>query len=143
MATESSLSEAEIDLFEHLPPAEILSKINKEFYDKADSKNWQERKEALEFLEQLVNKPKLESGEYSEVVRQLKKMIVKDSNVVVVTLAAKCLGGLASGLKKKFSPYAVSSISTILEKFKEKKPSVVAVLKDAIDSCFLAVSFFI
>lgn len=34
------------------------------------------------------------------------QVIGKDANVMLVTLAAKCLAGLAAGLRKKFGTYA-------------------------------------
>lgn len=42
----------------------------------------------------------------------LLQVIGKDTNVMLVSLAAKCLSGLASGLRKKFGTYAghVSSL---------------------------------
>lgn len=67
-------------------------------------------------------------------------MIAKDSNVVVVTLAIKCLTSIANGLKKRFQPYATACIAGLLEKFREKKPSVVAVLREAVDAIFVSVS---
>lgn len=68
------------------------------------------------------------------------QVISKDSNVVVVALAGKCLTGLANGLKKRFTNYATSCLSAILEKFKEKKQSVVVVLRECADAMFLSVS---
>ncbi|XP_034021181.1 cytoskeleton-associated protein 5-A-like, partial [Thalassophryne amazonica] len=35
-----------------------------------------------------------------------KEVVGKDANVMLVTLAAKCLAGLATGLRKTFGPYA-------------------------------------
>lgn len=34
------------------------------------------------------------------------QVVGKDANVMLVSLAAKCLAGLASGLRKKFGTYA-------------------------------------
>lgn len=62
---------------------------------------------------------------------------------MVVTLAAKCVGHLATGLRKKFSTYAPMIAPAILEKFKEKKATVVAALRDAIDAVFMTVIFFV
>ena len=62
--------------------------------------------------------------------------------MVVVALAAKCVAGLASGLRTKFSPYATSVVSAILEKFKEKKQNVVTSLREAIDAVYLTVCSF-
>ncbi|XP_077282854.1 msps cytoskeleton-associated protein 5 isoform X2 [Temnothorax americanus] len=130
----------DIDPYDLLSPVDILSKLPKDFYEKVEAKKWQERKEALEALETLVNNPKLENGDYGDVVRALKKIISKDTNVLVVTLAGKCLAGLAAGLKKRFQPYATACLPTILEKFREKKQSVVQALREAADAIYQSIS---
>ncbi|XP_064423215.1 cytoskeleton-associated protein 5 isoform X2 [Latimeria chalumnae] len=127
----------QVDAYELLEAVEILSKLPKDFYEKIEAKKWQERKEALEAVEALVKNPKLEAGDYADLVKALKKVVGKDTNVMLVSLAAKCLGGLASGLRKKFGTYAGHVVPTFLEKFKEKKPQVVQALQDAIDAVFL------
>lgn len=68
------------------------------------------------------------------------QLIAKDSNVLIVALAGKCLTGLATGLKKQFSPYALPCLPTILEKFREKKQNVVQVLRECSDALFLTIS---
>ncbi|XP_040894038.1 cytoskeleton-associated protein 5 isoform X2 [Toxotes jaculatrix] len=128
---------AAMDPYELLEAVEILSKMPKDFYEKIEAKKWQERKEALEAIEALTKNPKLENGDYGDLVRALKKVVGKDANVMLVSLAAKCLAGLASGLRKKFGTYAGHVVPTILEKFKEKKPQVVQALQEAIDAIFL------
>jgi cytoskeleton-associated protein 5 len=121
-----------------IDPVDVLSKLPKDFFEKLEAKKWQERKEALDALEPLVQNPKLQSGDYGELVRALKKVITKDTNVVLVALAGKCLALLAKGLAKKFQPYAVSCVGGILEKFKEKKANVVQALREAIDAIYPA-----
>ena len=59
---------------------------------------------------------------------------------MLVTLSAKCMAGLANGIRKKFQPYAVQCTEAILEKFKEKKVMAVAALRDAIDAIYPSVS---
>ena len=59
---------------------------------------------------------------------------------MLVALGGKCLAGLATGLRKKFSTYAPSCFTVILDKFKEKKPMVVTALRDAADACYQSVS---
>ncbi|XP_045035689.1 cytoskeleton-associated protein 5 [Daphnia magna] len=139
-ATEEEADNADavpdIDPYELLEPVDILSQLPKDFYDKCEAKKWQERKEAMDALEQLVANPKLQTGDYGDLVRALKKIIGKDSNVMVIAVAGKCLCGLANGLKKKFSPYALACIPTILEKFKEKKQNVVTAMREAIDAIY-------
>ncbi|XP_008302858.1 cytoskeleton-associated protein 5, partial [Stegastes partitus] len=126
-----------VDPYELLEAVEILSKMPKDFYEKIEAKKWQERKEALEAIETLSKNPKLENGDYGDLVRALKKVVGKDANVMLVSMAAKCLAGLAAGLRKKFGTYAGQVVPTILEKFKEKKPQVVQALQEAIDAIFL------
>lgn len=70
------------------------------------------------------------------------QIISKDSNVMVVAIAGKCLAGLANGLKKRFQPYASACIPCILEKFRERKQNVVIAMREAIDAIFLSVSPF-
>uniref|UniRef100_A0A665WD42 Cytoskeleton associated protein 5 n=1 Tax=Echeneis naucrates TaxID=173247 RepID=A0A665WD42_ECHNA len=128
---------AAVDPYELLEAVEILSKMPKDFYEKIEAKKWQERKEALEAVEALAKNPKLENGDYGDLVRALKKVVGKDANVMLVSMAAKCLAGLAAGLRKKFGTYSGQVVPTILEKFKEKKPQVVQALQEAIDAIFL------
>jgi cytoskeleton-associated protein 5 len=64
-----------------------------------EEKKWQLRKEALDALFPLTQNPKIASGDYNELIRVLKKFIAKDANVMLVTLAAQCLAGLAKGLR--------------------------------------------
>ena len=58
---------------------------------------------------------------------------------MVVALAGNVITGLATGLRKKFSPYASSCTSGIFEKFKEKKLNVVTSLREAVDAVYLTV----
>lgn len=126
----------EVDPLDLVDPVDILSKLPKDFYEKLEAKKWQERKESLEALQKLLENPKLESGDYGDCVKALKKILTKDTNVVLVAMAGKCLACLAKGLGKKFSPYALACVSGILEKFKEKKVNVVTALREAIDAIY-------
>ncbi|KAL0879509.1 hypothetical protein ABMA27_003252 [Loxostege sticticalis] len=127
----------DMDPYDLLDPVEILSKLPKDFYDKLEAKKWQERKEALDSLENLLKTaPKLEPGDYADLVRALKKVISKDTNVMLVALGGRLLGMVANGLRNKFQPYAVACVAAILEKFKEKKTNVVAALREAIDAIY-------
>ncbi|CAK1542570.1 unnamed protein product [Leptosia nina] len=127
----------DMDPYDLMDPVEIISKLPKDFYDKLEAKKWQERKEALDSLDNLLkNAPKLEHGDYADLVRALKKVVSKDTNVMLVALGTRLLGMVATGLRNKFQPYAVSCIQALLEKFKEKKPNVVAALREAIDAIY-------
>lgn len=105
-AADGEGEDEEVDPLDLIDPVDILSKLPKDFYDKLEAKKWQERKESMDALEELLKNPKLESGDYGDLVRALKKVITKDSNVVLVALATKNLAGLARGLEKRFQPYS-------------------------------------
>lgn len=64
-----------MDPYDLLDPVDILSKLPKDFFDKLEAKKWQDRKEALDALEGLLKSaPKLEQGDYGDIVRTLKKV---------------------------------------------------------------------
>lgn len=126
------------DPYDLVDPVDILAKLPKDFYEQCEAKKWQDRKTAMELALQLASNLKLENGDYGDLVRALKKIVAKDTNIVVVTIAAKVLSGLAIGLRKKFHAYANSVIQTVLEKFKEKKQTVVVALREAIDASYAA-----
>ncbi|GAB6028698.1 hypothetical protein CHUAL_004522 [Chamberlinius hualienensis] len=130
----------EIDTYELLQPVNILSQLPKDFYEKVEAKKWQERKEVIDQLLPLTSNPKLEVGDYGDLVRALKKIVSKDSNVMIVAAAGKCLAGIANGLKKKFQPYVGQCFSAVLEKFKEKKQNVVLAMREAVDAMYAAVN---
>nr|XP_054761945.1 cytoskeleton-associated protein 5-like isoform X1 [Lytechinus pictus] len=130
-----------VDPYDLLEPVDVLSKLPKDFYENMEAKKWQTRKEALEVLQPLTANPKIEPGDFAELVRVLKKTIAKDNNVMIVAIAGKCMAGIALGIRKKFAPYAVACISSILDKFKEKKINVVTALREAIDAIFPSTTF--
>ncbi|KAL1129712.1 hypothetical protein AAG570_012656, partial [Ranatra chinensis] len=131
----------ENDPYDLLEPVDILGKLPKDFYTQLEAKKWIERKESLEHLEKtLAAIPKLESGDYGDLIRALKKIIVKDSNVAVIAGSIKCITGLANGLKKKFHPYAGLMLASLLEKFKEKKQNIVIPLREAVDAIYPSTS---
>uniref|UniRef100_A0A6M2DFG6 Putative microtubule-associated protein n=1 Tax=Xenopsylla cheopis TaxID=163159 RepID=A0A6M2DFG6_XENCH len=132
-----SAQEASVDPYDLLDPVDILSQIPKDFYEKLESKKWQERRESLDTLDGLLtNAPKLAAGDYGELVKALKHVLAKDTNVLLVATAGKCLGSMAKGLKNGFTPYALAILGVILEKFKEKKQNVVVAIRDAADACY-------
>lgn len=133
---EGEVEEEAIDAYELMPAVDILKQLPADFYDKIEAKKWQERKEGLDALAKLVENPKLENGEYGALVKSVSKVVAKDSNVILVGIATKCLTGIARGLRKKFSPFALNCIQMILDKFKEKKPTIVTALREASDAIF-------
>ncbi|XP_064481485.1 cytoskeleton-associated protein 5-like isoform X2 [Ornithodoros turicata] len=126
-------TETAMDPYELVDAVDLLGRLPKDFYEQIEAKKWQDRKEALEKLLELASHPKLESGDYGDLVKALKKAIGKDSNVMVVSLASKCLGLVAGALRQRFHPYASSCVPVLLEKCKEKKPTVLVPVREALD----------
>uniref|UniRef100_A0A667Y4N8 Cytoskeleton associated protein 5 n=1 Tax=Myripristis murdjan TaxID=586833 RepID=A0A667Y4N8_9TELE len=120
----------QVDPYELLEPVEILSKMPKDFYEKTEAKKWQERKEALEALDALTKNPKLEAGDYGDLVRALKKV-----PQCFYDLQLNALLGWHRVYGRSLGHMLV--VPTILEKFKEKKAQVVQALAEAIDAVFL------
>ncbi|XP_064399412.1 cytoskeleton-associated protein 5-like isoform X3 [Halichondria panicea] len=133
-------SQAALDPYDLADPEEMLGKMPKDFYEKLADPKWKERKEVLETVLPLAQSIKLERGDYGELIKALKKVITKDSNVMVVALAGNIVTGLAKGLRDGFQSYVSTILSGIFEKFKEKKLNVVNSLRDAADAVYLTTS---
>ncbi|XP_075242780.1 cytoskeleton-associated protein 5-like [Convolutriloba macropyga] len=123
-----------VDPYEFMEPVEILSQVPADFLTQLEEKKWSIRKDALTKFKELAAAPKLQPGDYGDIVRAMKKIIAKDTNVMVVIVAAECVSALANGLRKKFSTYSSFVFGAILERFREKKQTVVESLRAAGDA---------
>ena len=123
-----------VDPYEFMEPVDILSQVPADFLTQLEEKKWSIRKDALTGFKTLASAPKLQPGDYGDIVRAMKKIISKDSNVMVVIVAAECVAALANGLRKKFSTYSSFVFGAILERFREKKQAVVDSLRLAGDA---------
>jgi cytoskeleton-associated protein 5 len=122
----------EIDAYELADATNVLSKVTPAFYEGLQSKKWKDRKEQLDMLVGVCDNPKLESGDYAELVKNLKKCL-NDANVFVVELATRALGMLGRGLRKEFSQHARNVLPALLDKLKEKKQTVVTAIQEALE----------
>ncbi len=91
-----------MDPYEFAEPVNVLGQLGKDFWDGLAASKWTERRDALQKLRGLAGTPKILPGDFGDVLRELKKIITKDSNVVCVGEAVGCLGNLASGLRSSF-----------------------------------------
>ena len=91
-----------MDPYEFAEPAAILGQLGKDFWDGLAATKWTERRDALQKLRGLAATPKIAPGDFGDVLRELRKIITKDSNVVCVGEAVGCVGNLASGLRSSF-----------------------------------------
>lgn len=128
----SSAAPKEIDAYELAEAVNVLGKCTPQFYTDITSKKWKERKEALEAVVGAADSPRIESGDYGELIRGLKKLFA-DANVFVVELAIRLIGLLGRGLRKEFGLLGKSCVGGMLEKFKEKKQVVVSAIHEALE----------
>ncbi|CAK5103876.1 unnamed protein product [Meloidogyne enterolobii] len=78
-------------------------------------------------------------AEYREkavVEAESQKVLKSDANINCAAVAAKCLTGMAKGLRNKFGPHTASLSPIIFDKFKEKKPHLRDPLIELIDAVF-------
>ncbi|KAG6649509.1 hypothetical protein I3843_07G212500 [Carya illinoinensis] len=123
---ESSVEAAprEIDEYELVDPVDILTPLEKSgFWDGVKATKWSERKEAVAELTKLASTKKIAPGDFTEVCRTLKKLIT-DVNIAVAVEAIQAIGNLASGLRLHFSGSSRFLLPVLLEKLKEKKPTL-------------------
>ena len=132
-----SNSNTAIDAWDILDPVDILPKLPESWAELLASKKWLERKEALDSLLQLlIENPRLSTNaNYGDIVGKLGTILAKDANINVVCDAAKCIKGLASGLREKFAPFSAHLAVIVFDKFKEKKP----ILRDTLIECIDAI----
>ncbi|KAA3678847.1 cytoskeleton-associated protein 5 [Paragonimus westermani] len=123
-----------VSLDDLIPAVEVLASIPKDYWTLITEKKWQDRQSALESIDNLTNVPNIAPGDFGELIKSLLHVLNKDTNVVLTTLAAKILGQLANGLKKKYAPYAPQTVSACLAKLKERKASFIAVLRNTLDA---------
>ena len=89
----------------------------------------------MDSLREIINHPKLEDGNYHELINALSKKI-QDPNIVVFGLALDVLGKLAGGLKKNFAVYRHNVMPNLIERFKESKKTIINYLQNTMDLIF-------
>lgn len=141
MDVDSNVPVAQFDPFELMQPIDVLSKIPASFSSKVSDSNWKERKAALEEVHEILSKaPKISpTGDYNELIQSFTRCM-KDANIQVVQLAANCVEFIAKGSREKFHRYYSTILVPMLERTKEKKPSVADALANALDAVFESTS---
>lgn len=129
----SAAAAEEIDPYTMVEAVNVVGKITPDMYEALQSKKWKDKKEALEAINKLADNPRLASGDYGELTKNLKRLL-GDANVFVVEESVKCLGFLAKGLRNEFTSTAKSTMNPLLDKLKEKKDKVITALQDTFDA---------
>ncbi|CAI0393663.1 unnamed protein product [Linum tenue] len=124
----------EIDEYELIDPVDILTPLEKSaFWDGVKATKWSERKEAVGELTKLASTRRIAPGDFSEVCRTLKKLIT-DVNIAVGVEAVQAIGNLARGLRTHFSASSRFLLPVLLEKLKEKKPTMAEALTQTLQA---------
>ena len=129
--------EGAIDTFDLAEPVDVIKKVPNEFQENMSSTKWKDRKDALDALFAAANTPRIQDGQFDDIIAALAKSM-KDANVAVVTVAANCIEVLSKGLKRSFAKYRSRVMPPVMERLKEKKQIVADALSAALDGIFLS-----
>lgn len=133
-AESSTDAPPEIDEYELVDPVDILTPLEKSgFWDGVKASKWSERKDAVAELTKLASTKRIAPGDFTEVCRTLKKLIT-DVNIAVAVEAIQAIGNLASGLRLHFSGSSRFLLPVLLEKLKEKKPTLMESLTQTLQA---------
>ncbi|KAM2730989.1 hypothetical protein EV1_002177 [Malus domestica] len=128
----------EIDEYELVDPVDILTPLEKSgFWDGVKATKWSERKEAVAELTKLASTKRIAPGDFTEICRTLKKLVT-DVNIAVAVEAIQAIGNLAKGLRTHFSGSSRFLLPGLLEKLKEKKPTMTEALSQTLQAMHTA-----
>ncbi|EGW33754.1 uncharacterized protein SPAPADRAFT_135304 [Spathaspora passalidarum NRRL Y-27907] len=128
-----------VDPLAFIDPVEVLSKFPANFEARISSSAWKERVEVLDEIVPILQRvvKLVPDDDYTAVMRLFAKCILKDANIQVVQLSANCTEMIAKGLGSNFQKYQSLVLSPLIERSKEKKPSVAQALDNALDAIFM------
>ncbi|KAI5961908.1 uncharacterized protein KGF55_003879 [Candida pseudojiufengensis] len=132
-----TVEEEVYDPLQFVNPTEVLSKLPHDLETRISSTKWKDRVEVLEEVYAILQKhPKLvTSDDYAPIFRIFAKNM-KDANIQVVQIAANCSNLIAKGLGPNFTRYQNLILSPVIERTKEKKPTVATALSELLDTMF-------
>ncbi|KAG5420821.1 hypothetical protein I9W82_002702 [Candida metapsilosis] len=135
--SDAALPDSNFDPLEFVDPVEVLNKLPGDFEARVTSAKWKDRVEVLEEVQSVLEKaPKLvDSDDYAALVRIFAKNM-GDANIQVVQLAATCANYIAKGLGQHWQRYQPMILQKVIERTKEKKPSVAQALDAFLDTMF-------
>ncbi|KAF7730601.1 Microtubule-associated protein, microtubule dynamics during spindle orientation [Apophysomyces ossiformis] len=132
------MEEEAIDPYDLADPVDITSKLPGDFYELLSSKNWKQRREALDALLENTKTPKIMDKDYSELMAALAKR-VNDANVLLVGTTVNCIETIAKGLRTNFGKYKAVVAPPMIEKLKERKPAILEQISNALNAVFSSV----
>eukprot|EP00923_Selenidium_pygospionis_P045737 GHVN01078991.1.p1 GENE.GHVN01078991.1~~GHVN01078991.1.p1 ORF type:complete len:2409 (-),score=377.84 GHVN01078991.1:96-7022(-) len=127
----------EVDILESLGPVDVWERAILE------AEKWQEKRDLLQQLITLCEKnAKIKNHpEFAHVASLLLRLIKTEGNIVLVSMAIKCQGLLALGLRKDFAAACKNASQTLIAKMKDKNRSILQSAITALDAFLCACSF--
>ncbi|KAJ3669121.1 hypothetical protein LUZ60_011071 [Juncus effusus] len=124
----------EIDEYDLVDPVDILTPLEKSgFWNGVKATKWSERRDAVAELTKLASTKRISPGDFTEICRTIKKL-VGDVNIAVSVEAIQVIGNLAKGLRNHFSSNSKYLLPVLLEKLKEKKPTLIEALTQTLQA---------
>lgn len=132
-AAEGEGAETGVDANDLVDPVDVLRQLPHDFFENVRAAKWSTRRDAFQHLLEVSSVPRIAQSDFREVVGEIRKVVGKDSNVSVITVAVKCLGNLAKGLRRDFQVHARNLCPSLLEKFKDKNAPLVTSCRETLD----------
>lgn len=124
-----------VDALKALPKGWCISKV-------FSMEKWKEKQLYLQELSSCLGAPRLcPSDTYSSIAAALVRLIKHESNIPVVTEAAKCMGLLAKGLRENFEKPARQLLSVTLARINDKSVWKQNVLIERVEQLLWSVPF--
>lgn len=82
-----------MDPYEFAEPVDVTKQLDKAFWEGLGEAKWQLRRDSLKRLRDVCAATRLAPGDFGDLMRELKKICIKDSNVVCIGEAIGCIGG--------------------------------------------------
>jgi len=144
---EEEVDQPNDDALDLAPEVDLLAKISQmkyevdegnkvDFYGALNCKKWSVKKQALDDITANCEGKKIISGDFTALVKELKRILAKEVNVNVTASAAKCVEGLAAGLRENFSSYSKLIIGELLMRLKEKNKVLVDAVMSTLKTLF-------
>jgi len=129
--------QAVVDAREFIESVDLISQLAKtDFETKIAETKWSEKVEGLKLVLNIIGPvPKLQPGDYGDLVRTLKGLM-SHCHFQVASTAMKVLGLIADGLRKEFHPFSRMVFQAYVSCTKDKK--LAAVIGEGLDLLYVA-----
>jgi cytoskeleton-associated protein 5 len=138
--TDGAAAAPAVDLREFATEVDLVAVLSKTKYKSlVEHTKWSERVRGLQtVLDEIGSVPKLKGPavNYADLCGTLKKLMTQDSNMQVVLKAIAVVGALADGLRKEFHMYGKGFVLELMQKWKDKKATVVTAVHAALDKLY-------